>query len=235
MTIYIDADKHLQTWKYIRDAGGFVLYRGVAIAGDIIIRWGANYGRYNYPDGTRILNSHLIINKAIQGRRIEKAGVPIPKIYKTRVQWAADNRPEVVSKPIYGYGGFGIEKTGDPTFGREFVIQRYVDKVREFRAMMVGNLLAFFMEKFQPDNGDFRWNEHQGAHWTRIGEDERLRTSVKKMGKQALDAIKYDFGAIDIIMDNRGRLYILEINSRPEFGEVNAKRFARAIIEYCRG
>jgi glutathione synthase/RimK-type ligase-like ATP-grasp enzyme len=101
--------------------------------------------------------------------------------------------------------------------------------------MMVGELMAFFMEKHAPANGDIRWNEHRGSEWTRVPEDRELRRKVKKLGHEALKAIGYDFGACDIIMDRAGKLYVLEVNSRPEFEERNAERFAHAIASYLGG
>jgi glutathione synthase/RimK-type ligase-like ATP-grasp enzyme len=231
MKIWIDANKNLTTWKAIATAGNFSLYKGRADPGDVIIRWGANYGRYNYPAGVMILNPKLILSKAAQGRILMEHEIPIPTIFNTRAEWQQAGRPLVVCKPWHGQGGTGMRLTTAPIFGGKFVIQQYLEKQKEYRAMMVHDILAFFMEKHCPDNGNFRWNEHQGAVWTGVPENNRLRAKIKILGASALNALGYDFGAIDIILYNN-ILYVLEVNSRPEFGPRNAERFVRAIQEF---
>lgn len=236
--IYIDADTNLETWRHVAEAGDYTHYEGRAARGDVIIRFGCNHGRFQnqYPNGVRVLNPRIVLNKRDQMRALVAANVPVPTWFDTRAEWEAAGRPQVLTKPAIGQMGTGIRLVENPrTFGRANVIQVYIDKQREFRAMMVGGLLAFFMEKHRPANNDIRWNEHRGAEWTRVPEDRTLRNNVKRIGEQALQAMGYDFGAIDIMMDARGYLWVLEVNSRPEFGPVNARRFANAITQYVNG
>lgn len=97
--------------------------------------------------------------------------------------------------------------------------------------MMVGELMAFFMEKMAPQSGDFRWNEHRGSEWRVVPEDRALRRSIKELGFKACKALEYDFGAVDV-MKKGCTFYVLEVNSRPEFGAGNAQRFVHAIHSY---
>lgn len=232
--IFIDADTRLKTWKKIADAGNYLVYEGDARSGDIVLRWGCNHhGPLRVPDGVRVLNPVLILSKAEQARRFIHAEVSFPAVYETKRDWIAARRPAVVVKPHFGSCGIGMKILHTPQFtGRQIIYQKYIDKKREFRAMMVGEIMAFFMEKHPPENGDFRWNEHRGARWSTVPEDGPLREKVRNLGSSALEVLKYDFGACDIIQDSRGKLYILEVNSRPEFEERNAIRFTRAIAMF---
>jgi len=231
--IYIDADAHLTTWRRIADIGGWRHYNGRAGRGDTIVRWGANHGRFqgHYPNGVRILNPRLVIGKVEQNRLFTNAGVAVPTVYNTRAQWERAGNPRLVVKPDVGQMGTGMRLTNRPGFKRDQLYQEYIEKDREFRAMMVHRIMAFFMEKFAPANGDFRWNEHRGARWGGVGEERGLRRNVKNIGEAALRALEYDFGAVDIIMQGRN-LYVLEVNSRPEFGDINARRFVNAIHNF---
>ena len=233
--IYIDADANLATWRHIMDAGHYTHFTGNAERGDVIMRFGCNRGRYqnHYPAGTRVLNPRIVLNKRDQIQALRAGNVPVPMIFTNRTEWEAAGRPPVLTKPTIGQMGTGIRMVENPRdFGGDHIIQLYVDKQREFRAMMVGGLLAFFMEKHRPTNNDIRWNEHRGSQWGRVPEDPALRNNVKAVGEQALRALQYDFGAIDIMMDAQGTLWILEVNSRPEFGPVNSGRFVNAIRQY---
>lgn len=233
--IFIDANSKLQTWKFIAEAGQYELYQGEARAGDIILRWGCNRSRYqnHYPANTIVLNKRIVLSKKEQGKLFLEHQVSTPKVYLNRTTWVGDGRPQLLVKPIYGQMGTGIKLVTNPDWSNFDVIhQLYIPKTREFRAMMLPDIIAFFMEKHPPENGDIRWNEHRGATWTSVPADENLRIKVRKLGNKGLKALDYDFGAIDIIMDEDGKLYILEINSRPEFGQKNAKRFVNGINQY---
>jgi glutathione synthase/RimK-type ligase-like ATP-grasp enzyme len=232
--IYIDAGEPVETWKHIAKEGGYKHYKGRAEAGDMIIRWGANHCQYvgTYPANVRVLNAKLWLSKVDQARLFEEHDVPMPKVYWSTREWRSDGNPQLIIKPAFGQMGTGIRKIQQPTFrSNDAVYQLYMEKEREFRAMMVGKLMAFFMEKHAPENGDFRWNEHRGAEWTTVGEDPALRKKIRTLGHQALSAIGYDFGAVDIILKDT-HLYVLEVNSRPEFGARNAQCFVRAIAEF---
>ncbi len=232
--IYIDADTNLGTWRYIAQAGNYTTFTGTASRGDVIVRWGCNHSRYqgHYPQGVRVLNKRIILGKIEQGHALQDAGVSVPTIYVSRVTWERDGSPELLRKPNIGQMGTGIIRVTRPTFtDTDKLYQKFIGKDREFRAMMVGELMAFFMEKHPPQNGDFRWNEHRGAEWTTVGEERGLRTKIRQTGYAALKAIDYDFGAVDIIMKDNV-LYVLEVNSRPEFGQRNAEHFVRAIQDY---
>lgn len=232
MTIYIDADTTKTTWRHIAEAGGYPTYLGRARRGDVVIRWGCNYRRYTYPEGVRILNPNIILNKIEQGNLFIENNVSIPKIFTTKLSWDRAGNPQLVHKPAIGQMGTGMRLSDRFARGPNVLNQLYIPKQREFRAMMVGNIMAFFMEKLPPANGDFRWNEHRGAEWITVGEERGLRTRVKALGYAGLKAVGYDFGACDIIQAQDGTLYLLEVNSRPEFEERNAARFARAIAMY---
>jgi glutathione synthase/RimK-type ligase-like ATP-grasp enzyme len=233
--IFIDVDtEHNTTWQHIATAGNYQRYQGRATPSDITMRWGCNHSRSRFPEGVRVLNRRIILSKLEQGALFQENNVPFPKVYNSRLSWERDSRPQLLVKPDIGQMGTGVRLISSPRWERDKVYQRYIDKQREFRAMMVGDLMAFFMEKHRPANGDIRWNEHRGSEWTGVGEERGLRPKVKEIGSKAVKALGYDFGAVDIIMDGEGKLYALEVNSRPEFGEVNAQRFVRALEEYLR-
>lgn len=236
MTIFIDANQELVTWDLIAQAGQFRPYNGRAARNDTVLRWGCNGGQSTYPEGVRVLNRRIILDKHTQWELMSQGNVPMPKVYTARRQWQDDGFPEALRKPRIGQMGTGIAKiTRSHTWSPINIYQEYIPKTHEYRAMMVGNISAFFMEKHPPENGDIRWNEHRGAIWTGVPEDGRLRRNVKRIGKKALDALGYDFGAMDVIMAPDGRLLVLEVNSRPEFGRVNAERFARSVLSYLQG
>lgn len=231
--IYLDANPRLTTWQAIANTGGYPLYEGRAEREDIIIRWGCNHSRYagRYPEGVKVLNPRLILSKIQQSVLFLENDVPTPKTFQTILQWERAGCPELVVKRDIGQMGIGITRTTHPRFYHDKLYQIFIDKDREFRAMMVGNIAAFFHEKMPPQDQNFRWNFHRGAEWTRIPEERGLRGKLKTVGYKALKALDYDFAAVDIIVKG-DELYVLECNSRPEFGRINAEHFVRALEIY---
>lgn len=232
--IYIDADASNTTWRLIANAGNYQHYQGRAEQGDTIIRFGANHGRYqgNYPAGIRVLNPRLILSKKDQYTAFVNAGVPVPAAFSNRAEWERAGYPRLIKKPEIGQMGTGVARAQHPRFERGTMYQTYIDKEREYRVMMVGrNTIAFLLQKLPPANGDIRWNEHRGSQWARVPEDASLRRRLKEICGRALASIEYDFGAVDVLHHGND-LYVLEVNSRPEFGEINADRFARAVAAY---
>jgi glutathione synthase/RimK-type ligase-like ATP-grasp enzyme len=229
--IYIDADPSLRTWRHIKEIGDYHHFQGRAQEGDTVIRWGCNYSRYSYPDGVRVLNKRIILSKIDQAHLFQEGNVPMPKVYWTVTSWERDGRPQVVRKPALGQMGTGIRLEHNPNFHQTDAIhQQFIDKEREFRVMQVGDIIAFLMEK-HAGRDLLRWNEHRGATWSSVPEDQELRRKLREIGKKVLKALEYDFGAIDIMLKDT-HLYVLECNSRPELGENSAGRFVRAISQY---
>jgi len=204
---------------------------------DVILTWGRH--SVVYPCelcGAKILNRVLCCDKRIQGQKILRTGLPLPKIYTMQREWEEDGKPNLVQKPYVGQGGRGIVKCFDQSGHRPMwlvqnVYQKFINKSREFRILQVGAVSAFYMEKFpSEDCKDICWNLDKGATWSAINDNTgQLRKQLSKLAEKALMALAYDFGAVDIIMDEEENLWILECNSRPGLGELNIVRFAKVM------
>jgi glutathione synthase/RimK-type ligase-like ATP-grasp enzyme len=234
--IYIDSNvDNTTTWRLISEAGNYPHYEGTANSGDVVIRWGANHNRFqgHYPEGVRVLNPRLVLSKIAQASLLIRNEVKFPEVFISRIQWEQAGRPKVVRKPDMGQMGTGQVVLTDPYphLHRDKLYQRYIQKDREFRAMMVGELMAFGHQKLPPSNGDWRFNEHRGSEWTRIPDERGLREILRGSGRKACQALEYDFGAVDI-MQKGDDFYVLEVNSRPEFGPINTRHFVHAINQY---
>jgi len=240
MTIFLDTHGS-PTGQRLLGTGRFVLWSDNAQArrGDTVLKWGRGMG--GYPSGVRRLNPVITSDKLYQGQAIARAGIPIPKIYTNAEEWERDGYPDLVKKPREGEGGRGItlcKREGPrPGWRHENIYMRYVDKVREFRSLQIGNLSAYIMEKFPPrDRNPICWNLHQGAEWRRIypypSRLSGLNLKINQLATETLSSIKYDFGGVDLLMDKDENLWVLECNSRPGLGEENLPLFVTALFDY---
>lgn len=246
MTTYLNCNEDGSTWRQIIEQSGWTRYAGVSDARDVVIRWGANAGRYGdtYARGTRVLNQNLMLNKFEQLQRMAEAGVNVPLFWTGQRGFEQAGSPEqCVVKRASGSRGYGIRLipatqmyNADGSFrlrderDRDIYYQQYIDKTHEYRVMAVGNTIAFYMEKTAPEGGGLTWNLHQGAEWSSIEDAPRdLRRRLKELSVSALRAISYDLGAVDVLRTASDGLYVLEVNSKPEFGERNTIHFINAI------
>jgi glutathione synthase/RimK-type ligase-like ATP-grasp enzyme len=238
MKIYIDTYTS-PTGKRMLDVGGFTRWEEThrPQPKDVVLKWGRGIG--GYPHGIRILNPTICSDKLYQGQAIAQAGVPIPKIYTNEEEWVRDGYPDLVKKPREGEGGRGIvlcqKNTNRPGWRYENIYMQYIDKIKEFRAMQIGNLTAYIMEKFPPEGSNpLCWNLHQGAKWQRVSSSQRvLCRDINILATKTLAAIHYDIGGVDLMVGRDGHMYILECNSRPGIGPENMVLFVNTLKMYC--
>ncbi len=239
MTIYIDANMNLRSCRRLRDCGGFVEYQGKAEPGDFVVRYGANFNQYgNYGHDVTVLNPNIIFNKLNQIHLLNRAGVVTPASWDSREEWKVHGEPDqIIRKKYFSAGGYGIKKVApneQEFHNYKYYYQEFIDKEREFRLFQVGPMIAYLMEKPEIP-GQIAWNM-RGNHgtWSSFGGPDSLRDRLRELGKATLDAIGYDFAAIDVVYKN-DQLYVLEANSRPTLGPRNAERVAATIIKYIEG
>lgn len=185
--------------------------------GGIIINWG-------YSCGTG-LNAHIIGNKLRELEILRDTGVSVPKFWL--------DRP--TDKKVYPILGrmqhhtqgkdIVILKTPDqpetaPEVLRirysDFYIQ-YIDKVAEFRAHVCGGKVVLVTKKVAIDDKADKMICNHGRGWKQCTYEEgrTYYRTVAEIAAPAIQAVKYDFGAVDIIIDKKGKAYVLELNSAP--------------------
>jgi hypothetical protein len=97
--------------------------------------------------------------------------------------------------------------------GEGAYVSAYIPKSQEFRVFVVQGRATCVMEKHPVDRTAAVWNCDHGnmtvVHW-----DNWHLQAVRK-SIEAFNLSGLDFGAVDVIVDNRGTAYVLEINTAP--------------------
>lgn len=111
----------------------------------------------------------------------------------------------------------------------EAYVSEFCDKVSEFRVVVFAGRVLFVYEKIPEDASNVAWNHAQGATTpnTKWGQwDENVVWAATEAMKLFPDLT---FGAVDIMMDAEGEVYVLEINTAPETtSEYRQTCFAKA-------
>lgn len=196
---------------------------------DIII----NYGMSNHSVSRSIpmINRKLISNKWHQCEIMVDC---TPEIQLLTDRWMAENAEhlhEYIVKPYYSIGGRDIMPVVDipnRITGQSHYIQRRINKVREFRAhvfLWADDAVPLIQEKFIEDTSQLCWNKKQGSEFRcpwqpivgrqKLGrENLTLLTNIKQLAVDACKKLHYDMGGVDIGLDDKGNLFVFEINSR---------------------
>lgn len=189
---------------------------------DLIINWGN--GQAEKPWEHEVLNNpyavHLAANKLNAFVRFQTSGVPIPRFAtsRERVEWKTTT---VVRHRLTGHSGAGIElvdKKEDLPNAPLYV--EYIKKVDEYRVHVVGKSIIAVQRKARdreiPDN-QVNWQIRNHANgFIFVREGFVTPESVTDVALQAIESLGLDFGAVDIVWNEKEqKAYVLEINSAP--------------------
>lgn len=114
-----------------------------------------------------------------------------------------------------------------PKVGREFYISQKIEKVKEFRVMVVSGRIVWMIEKLPKDKNAVSWGCVQDGDFEYVGWDEWPK-NVVEVALKSFELSELDFGAIDIIVDKGGKAYTLEINTAPYLTEYYAKTIGKS-------
>lgn len=187
-------------------------------ATDIVVNWGN--GRGNVGDAMQV--NHLdnvakASNKLICLETLSANGVMCPTYY-TRLDGLPGDTKLVARTNLFGHSGDGIvigtkeELLNDGVSAPLYT--EYVDKVAEYRVIVCNNTVVDIKSKRKRDGAThdpYVWNHSNGYNYTRnIG---TYHCKLPIVGVEAVRALGLDFGAVDIIQDEEGALYVLEVNT----------------------
>ncbi len=96
----------------------------------------------------------------------------------------------------------------------------FVDKIREFRVHVGHSKVLALMEKHNPNNGNIAWNRavNDTEPFTRVKQSEadtQKLLPVMVEAIKAVNALGLDMGGADVILDDNGVAYVLEVNTAP--------------------
>ena len=105
----------------------------------------------------------------------------------------------------------------------------FVDKVREFRIHCAHGKILNYLEKPNPKNGNIAWNIAQnGEAFTNVKWSD-YNYNVASEALKAIKALGLDFGGVDVMLDNEGKAWVLEVNTAATLSsaEYSMERYAK--------
>lgn len=192
---------------------------------DRIVNWGASQLDVTNQFLPNVLNTPIAVNRAtnklVAFAEMNLSEVHTPEWTNDRAvaqQWAADGATVVVRNKLTGHSGDGIviiEKGGEVPQAPLYT--KYVFKVKEFRVHVANGAAIDTQQKIRdPDREPTNWKVRSHENGFIYVRNNVVPSDVRDViACAAITALGLDFGAVDIIEDKHGNLYVLEVNTAP--------------------
>lgn len=180
------------------------------------------------PQLVPVMNGTPVGSKAGELRRLIAAGIPAPDM---RTQPPPEAEADTwLPRSSHHTGGVDLLRGVDrPDFWT-----RRLQLDDEFRVHIVDGHSICVGRKVRSGEAAHVWVRSRLAGWT-LSFDEEARAAsegraIRRWAKAAVAALGYDFGAVDVGIDNEGHTRVLEVNSAPGLSEYTARHYAAAIM-----
>lgn len=201
---------------------------------DFLIRWG-NSDQEERDGRTAVIQTARAIraasDKLAAFRLLAEADVSIPR-FTTSADEANGWGTTVFGRTRHGAKGHGITvfQPGDARWGHALYTE-FVPNTREYRLHVVGGNVVRVQRKYlerEELNGDGFIKNHDHGYVFKQPQ-KALNTTRTDAAVAACAALGLDFGAVDMVIDERGKEYILEVNTAPSCSPLTGKSYVEAL------
>lgn len=110
-----------------------------------------------------------------------------------------------------------ILRLNSGVLGTEWYASKLINKSAEYRVYFMSGKVVSIAEKTPANPDAVAWNVAQGGRFDVLRWDDwnPILNSVVRVGYEAFKLSELDFGGVDVMVDQNGRAYVIEINSAP--------------------
>jgi hypothetical protein len=223
--------------------------------GDFIINWGLGttpgfYGAYRAILERNPFSSAMFLNlpehvsnaaNKLRAFRIlqqaDVATVPFTTDVQTAHQWLSEGDSVYARHRLTAHSGVGIQiyEPGHTIATRAPLYTRGVENHGEYRVHVVTGQVIDYTKK-RRHHGDAPDDEQEQVRnldsgWVYSRENLRRLERIEQLAIRAVAALHLDFGAVDIIKDENGDVFVLEVNSAPGLAPTTCELYTNAFGE----
>jgi hypothetical protein len=181
---------------------------------DVVINWGIGKGNVgNARQINNLQNVQLASNKLSTLQKLKQNYITVPNFTTDKLS-LVPTELYMARTTLTGHSGKGIVVGTPDELPEAPLYTKYIHKVAEYRAIVVGNEVVDFKQKLRKrdrEHDEYVWNHSGGYVFAR--NDIRIPDGAYDIGIKSIQALGLDFGAVDIIEDEDGVLYVLEVNT----------------------
>lgn len=213
---------------------------------DIQINWGSSTipgwvhnSMKNIPESVAVS-----ANKLTAFNALNRARVSIPEYTADRHvanAWRAEGSTVFERHTLSGSGGDGVVVIPPTaaTVGAAPLYTKYIKKKNEYRIHVFGGVIIDQQEKRRrrdlPDDNRQTLIRNLANGYVFCHDDVAPHDDVRAQSIAAVTALGLDFGAVDVIWnERRGEAYVLEVNTAPGLEGQTVDAYKRAILNLTR-
>lgn len=194
---------------------------------DLLIRWGCTA---DFPGNPRTtLNTSRSIHevndkRGFRMKLMRECPEIVPRSWDNLQDYLPerDQYPTVIVRPQRHAQGRRLHLCNDRhevarwcnRYNGGYYIQELINKVAEYRVFIVQGRVASVAQKTPGNPQDVAWNVARGGRFDNVRFDNWPLKAVK-VAIQAFNQSSLDFGGVDVMTDEQGNAYVIEINSAP--------------------
>jgi hypothetical protein len=220
----------------ISKGAGIPLYKGNAC--DAIINYGLAgqkldqfLRKFRSSDRPGIINKYVGRAKHLAIQDAASAGILVPKTKTSLTK--SDRVSDYIEKRIHSSCGRGIQAAR----GKGRLIGKYYQEMIDDRRFEL-RVHAFswipqeqwrINKRHGPAN-QIAWNFAQGGHFSNVRSPNGYKVfrEAKEIAAKILEIRSMEFGGVDLIVDNKMRVYFIEVNASPGFEDLNRQIYIDA-------
>lgn len=206
---------------------------------DVLVNWGTTKPSpvhvglvLNQPVSVALATNKYHAFAALTGKDIST--VPWTANKAVAQEWQNKGNTIVVRQTLTGHSGAGIIIVEE---GQEIpdapLYTKYVFKVKEYRVHATCNGVIDTQRKVRdPDVEPLSWKVRSHANGF-IFQRANIKPSEERdnLAISAVKTLGLDFGAVDIVQDKDGKLYVLEVNTAPGLEGQTVEAYTAALKE----
>lgn len=210
-------------------------------ATDFIINWGnGNTPQWAYQHMlNRPIAVHNAANKLNTFRILHEAGVSVPDFSINRDdshRWNREGHSVYARNVLTGHSGEGIEVIGQYDYEIENpaapLYVKAIENHGEYRVHVFGGRVIDYTKK-RRHNGDEPTDAQNAVRnlangWVYTRGNLRRLERVENIAVRAVSALGLDFGAVDIIMNEDGDVFVLEVNTACGLADTTLDNYVNA-------
>lgn len=169
-------------------------------------------------------------NKYEELRRLFQAGVPVPRHALSEID------PSIIAFPRLGRA-FRHTQAFDllwPLRNPDFYVEK-IDTIREHRIHVFDDRVIRVQTKQPTPNATpHPWIRSESSGWTLVARPDLtalVPRGARTIAKEAVRALGYEFGAVDLAVKTDGGIVVWEVNTQPGMGDGTADVYARILMQ----
>lgn len=209
-----------------------------------VVNWGAS-GAPGSINGCKVINPPELVAICTDKLRFFQAveGMCSTPKWTTDAnmarQWVSAGKMVMARTILNGRGGDGIVKiTEESGMVDAPLYTKYVSKRDEYRVHVINGRVIDVQRKalrHGAQNPDFSIRSHENG-FVFVRKNVHAPECVLAESLKAMDAVGLDFGAVDVIYNERkDKAYVLEINTAPGLQGSTVETYKKGLTELCNG